>query len=355
MVVQKLRFPFASASGIWLMAALAALGMSAQAVCQSGSNDEVNITPLRTRTVATATTAEGDVTSSSFRTKPMRVDVNLVLVPVTVSDASNEPVTNLTKDDFVLYEDDKPQRVEYFNGEDAPISVGLILDYSDSMKNKIDYEREAVNEFFKNANPGDDYFAVTISNKPKLVASSTQSIGTLQDRLTTAKPEGGTALFDAIYMGMVKLRSAAYQRKALLIVSDGGDNHSRYTLREIKSMVSEGDTLTYAIGLFDDLPFDLFKTFEERWGRKWMSEITDVSGGRTIAADNRQAIPQIAAQISRELRNQYVLGYRPSNAQQDGKWRKIVVRVKARAQQHFAVHFKQGYFAPAEATLAATR
>ncbi len=289
-----------------------------------------------------------DTVAADFRSKPLRVDVNLVMVPVTVNDSLGHPVTSLSKDDFELYEGEAPQRIEYFSGEDAPISVGLVLDYSGSMRNKIEYESEAVSQFFLNANPGDDYFVVTVSSKPTLLATSAQSIGTIEERLASAKPQGGTALFDGVYMGLSKLRSATYPRRALVMVSDGGDNRSRYTLKEIRSMVAEGDVLTYAIGLFDDGVFSPFKTFEERLGRRWLGQVTDLSGGRTIAADTRRDIPLIAAQISRELRNQYVLGYRPTSPEHDGKWRKISVRLKpsAKTQQHLALHFREGYFAP---------
>ena len=167
--------------------------------------------------------------------------------------------------------------------------------------------------------------------------------------MATLKPEGGTALFDGIYLGLQQLRRAQHRRKALLVISDGGDNESRYTLKEIRSMVAENDVIMYAIGLFDDIPLPLFKTFEERWGRKWLGSITDVSGGRTIAADSRQEIPQIAAIISRELRYQYLLGYKPGNGSRDGKWRKVTVRAASPAQrQNLRVHYKQGYFAPVQ-------
>jgi Ca-activated chloride channel family protein len=285
----------------------------------------------------------------ALRQRPMRVDVDLVLVPVTVTDSFSRPVITLSKSDFALYEGTQPQSIQYFSGEDAPISVAMVLDFSASMKNKIEYERQAVQEFFNNANPEDEYFAISVSSKPKLVATSEKSIETLEAELAPITPHGGTALFDGIYLALQQLRNAQHKRKALLVISDGGDNDSRYTLKEIRSMVAESDVTMYAIGLFDDIPLPLFKTFEERWGRKWLGSITDVSGGRTIAADSRAEIPQIAAIVSRELRYQYVLGYRPDNLSRDGKWRKVTVRAtlpEGAASLH--VHFKEGYFAPAQ-------
>jgi Ca-activated chloride channel family protein len=279
--------------------------------------------------------------------RPMRVDVDLVLVPVTVTDSYSHPVVTLSKSDFLLYEGDRAQVISYFSGEDAPISVALVLDFSGSMKNKIEYEREAMSEFLGNANPADEYFVITVASKPALVANSATSIETIQNQLALQEPRGGTALFDGIYLGLQQLQNARYQRKALLVISDGGDNRSRYTLKEVRSMVAESDIITYAIGLFDDMPLLLFKTFEERWGRKWLGSVTDVSGGRTIAADSRQQIPEIAAIISRELRYQYVLGYRPELKSHDGKWRKVKVStVTGEGHPKLHVHYKEGYFAP---------
>ena len=310
---------------------------------QSSSLDDAHVVPLN----SSEQIARADVTAPTLNAavKPLRVNVDLVLVPVTVTDAMNRPILDLPKENFTLYESGVEQQIRYFSCEDAPISVALVLDYSDSMKNKVEYERQAVNDFFSNANPQDEYFVITVSSKPKLVASSTQSIGTIEERLASTKPAGGTALYDAIYLGINKLRTAQYQRRAMVIVSDGGDNRSRYTLKEAKSMIEEANVLTYGIGIFDDMPIPLLKTVEERLGRKSMSAITDASGGQTLAADDRRQIPEIAAMVSRELRNQYVLGYLPSNPRQDGKWRKIMVRMTASATPRH-VHYKEGYVAP---------
>jgi len=307
------------------------------------SADDVHIVP-RQQSSHSAAPSEVDLNS-----RPLHVDVNLVLVPVTVTDAMNHPVLSLRAQDFTLYEDQEQQQIRYFSHQDVPISVGLVLDCSASMKNKIEYERQALAEFFNNANSNDEYFAVTVSNKPRLIASSEDSFGTLEDRLAASPPRGRTALFDAIYLAIAKMRSAHYQRRALLIISDGGDNTSRYTRDEIKKVIEEADVLTYAIGIFDEEPIPLLKSFEERMGRDWLSELTDVSGGRTIAADDRRRIPEIAAMVSRELRSEYVLGYRPGELSRNGKWRKITVKVaQPSAATRLQVHYKEGYRAPLE-------
>ena len=278
----------------------------------------------------------------------LRVDVNLVTVPVTVTDAMSHPVTGLKKGDFVVYDGDAKQDIRYFAEEDGPISVGLILDFSKSMTNKVGTERAAVEEFFKNANPDDDYFVITVSNHPKLVAISTRSLPAIETELGLAVPDGNTALLDAVYLGVSQMRTARYKRHALLIISDGGDNNSRYRLREIKSIVRESDVAVYAIGLFDTA---LFKTFEEYMGKKWLAEITDVTGGRTVAIDNLSRLPKAAAAISWELRTQYVIGYKPNSLLADGQWRKIKVTVMPRASTppsdtlHLQAYYKKGYLA----------
>ena len=217
----------------------------------------------------------------------MRVDVNLVLVPVTVIDSLNRPVIDLPQQNFSLLEGGVPQKIQFFSREDAPISVALVLDFSGSMDNKKEFEIEAVDQFFENANPADDYYVITVSDRPTLVADASTSTNTILNKLAAIEPRGMTSLYDAIYLGVNKLRTARYKRRAMVIVSDGGDNRSRYTLKEVKSVLAESDVLTYSIGLFDDIPIPLFKSIEERWGRKWLDEVTRVSGGRDIPADDR--------------------------------------------------------------------
>ena len=320
--------------------------LACTACAQSDSLDQAHVVPHAQPKAGGSAASIGEPHLSP-RTKPMRVDVDLVLVPVTVTDALNRPVIDLPKQNFTLYEGGVAQPIRYFSNEDAPISVGLILDCSGSMRNKIEYEREAVAEFFKYANPQDDYFAISVSSHPEVIATSAQSIETIQAKLGETEPRGGTALYDAVYLGISRMSTAHHQRKALVIITDGGDNRSRYSLKETRRMVEEANVLTYGIGVFDDVPVHLFKTFEERWGRKWLSQITDATGGRTIAADDRKQIPEIAALISKELRNQYVLGYRPSNVTRDGKWRRLQVLLTPTAAP-LHVHYKQGYVAPEE-------
>jgi Ca-activated chloride channel family protein len=249
----------------------------------------------------------------------------------------------LVKHNFSLYQDGEQQQIGYFSTEDALISVGLILDLSKSMTNKFDMVRAAVSEFFKNANAADDYFVIAFSDRPSLVSCETQSIDAIQSRLALQVPDGNTALFDAISEGTLRLRSARYRRKALLIVSDGGDNHSRHHMKEIKRVLQESDIDAYAIGIFDTGPF---KSLEESMGRGWLSKITDTTGGRVVAVDQASKIPEAAATISREIRSQYVLGYHPSATSAEHTRRKIKVQVTNPAGPvALRAYYKSGYVA----------
>jgi len=251
------------------------------------------------------------------------------------------PVMTLTKSDFALFENDKAQEIRYFSADAGPASIVLLVDVSKSMTDKIDSERAAIAEFFKNADPQDEYFAIAFSNRPHLlVEDATQSLDEVQTKLTTIEPSGATAMLDAVYLAESELRTAKYSRKAILIISDGGDNSSRYTLRDIKRFVKESDVQIYAIGLFETF---FFNTLEERMGKRWLREITDVTGGRTLTVNDRAKLPAAAAEISREIRNEYVLGYYPSGTVPN-KWRKIKVQVNSSTNKSpLRAYYKKGY------------
>lgn len=326
-----------------LFLAVAQCVMASVPSAQAQSIDTPHITPRHSPDLASS--AAGGMPIPALKTRPVRVDVDLVLVPVTVIDSFNRPVIDLPQQSFLLLEGGVPQQIRSFSREDTPISIALVLDFSGSMRNKIDYVREGLDQFFQNANPEDDYYVITVSDHPTLIADSEQSVSTIEAQLASIEPKGSTSLFDAIYLGVNKLRTARYRRRAMLIISDGGDNRSRYNLKEIKHVLEEADVLAYSIGIFDDTPIPLLKTIEERMGRKWLDDLTRVSGGRDIAADDRKKIPDDAAEISRELRTQYMLGYRPNDSNHDGRWRKITVKL-AENPAEMRVHFKEGYVAP---------
>src|ERR1700746_924890 len=208
--------------------------------------------------------------------KPLKAVANLVLLPVTITDLQNHPVTGLEKDNFKVFEGKELQDIRHFSGEDIPVSLGVIFDTSGSMGTKIDRAREAVIQFFKTANPEDEFFMIAFSDKPEQLSDFTNSVEDIQGRLLYTMPKGRTALLDAIYFGIGKMREAKYQRKALLIISDGGDNRSRYTEGEIKNLVKEADVIIYAIGTYDNY----FSTEEERLGPQLLQDITGLTGGR---------------------------------------------------------------------------
>jgi len=323
---------------------VAAFAAAVTVVASAQSLDDVHIAPQPPKKVETPSKTE--IPSLAIRSKPFRVDVDLVLVPVTVTDVAGKTVLDLHKDDFKLFEGDQEVPVRYFFAQDTPVSVGLIVDLSSSMKNKLDLVREAVNEFFNNADPADDYFVVTFANKPRLLADTTTSIPTIQSKLAAMKAKGNTALADAIYLSLLKLHKSRYERKALVVISDGGDNASRTSLHKVKELAKEADAQVYAIDVCDAPSILLTRKLEERFGRQWLNQVSEVSGGRTIAVDDSRKIPDAAAQISLELRNQYVLGFRPENITGSNRWRKIKVRVARREDQpQLQVYYKTGYMA----------
>ena len=281
----------------------------------------------------------------STHVHPLKVDVDLVLVPVTITDPMNRLVTGLDKQNFQLFEGNSSQEIRTFSSEDAPVSLGVIFDSSGSMASKMDRAKEAVVEFFKTANPQDEFFMITFNDEPEAVSDFTNSVDEIQNKLVFAVPRHRTALLDAIYMGISKMRQAKYPKKALLIISDGGDNHSRYTEGEIKSLVKEADVMIYAIGIYDRYA----SATEERLGPQLLSDITELTGGRAFTIDNPNDLGDVATKIGVELRNQYVLGYRPTKVVRDGKWRKIKVKLlPPKGLPPLRVYARTGYYAPAE-------
>jgi Ca-activated chloride channel homolog len=326
--------------GIWYLS-FCALSTQAQT-----SVDDVHVAP---RTVETAKTEEvakpNDVSSANGHVRPLRTSADLVLVPVTITDPMNRLVTGLDKENFQLFEGSIPEEIKTFSSEDAPVSLGVIFDSSGSMRSKMDRAKDAVMEFFKTANPQDEFFMITFSDQPEVVSDFTSSVDEIQNKLIYAVPQRMTALMDAIYMGVSKMRQAKYPKKALLIISDGGDNHSRYTENEIKALVKEADVMVYAIGIYDRY----FATPEERLGPELLGEVAELSGGRAFTVENPNDLADVATKIGIELRNQYVLGYRPHNISRDGKWRKIKVKLlPPKGLPPLRVYARTGYYAPEE-------
>jgi len=282
------------------------------------------------------------------RESTFRLDVNLVLVNVTVVSPLGQLVTGLDKEHFRVFEGKEEQTIAHFGAEDAPISLGIIFDASGSMGQKLAKSRQAVAQFFKTANPQDEFFLVQFNDRPELVSPFTHNLEEIQNRLTFTQAKGRTALLDAIYLGLSQMKLGRHSKKALLILSDGGDNSSRYTEREIRNLVREADVQIYAIGIYEPIS-GRGRTSEESSGPSLLTEVAEQTGGRQFPVDNLNELPDVAAKIGMELRNQYVLGYLPTNLQKDGKWRRIQVRLnQPKHMPALRAFFKLGYYAPAQ-------
>jgi VWFA-related protein len=226
----------------------------------------------------------------------IRVDSTLVLIPVTVTDPLNRFVTGLDKDNFRVFEDKREQTLVQFSSEDAPLSVGIVFDTSGSMGPKLQKSREAVAQFVKTANPEDEFFLVRFGDAAELAVPFTHDIAEIQSRLTFTQSKGRTALLDAIYMALQQMRKGKNPRKAVLVISDGGDNNSRYTENEIKNLVREADVQIYAIGIYEPMA-SRARTAEEMAGPGLLTDIAEQTGGRQYAVENLNELPDVAEPI----------------------------------------------------------
>jgi Ca-activated chloride channel family protein len=274
----------------------------------------------------------------------LKVDVDLVLVNATVTDSLNRYVSGLEAPHFQVWEDKVEQKLQYFNAEDVPISIGLIFDVSGSMKDKIGTAREAAATFLKTGNPDDEYFLVTFANRPEVDADFTTDITKLQSKLLLTPAKGMTAMYDSVYLGLEKLKEGSNPKKALLLITDGEDNRSRYTFQNVKDFVKEQDVQIYGIGIVDEWNSQLSAGHT---GRAMIEELADLTGGRAFFPDSVYELEDICTKIAVELKNQYVLGYHSTNGAKDGKWRKLKVRVNPpKGIDHLNVRAKSGYYAP---------
>jgi Ca-activated chloride channel family protein len=289
-----------------------------------------------------------NIRQPNIHTRPIQVNVNMVVVGITVTDPYDRIVTGLEKTNFQVYDEKVPQQILTFSTEDAPISVGMIFDSSGSMSDKIENSREAALQFFKTSNPEDEFMLIDFNERPDLISNFTSKFEKLQDRLLFIKSGGRTALLDAIYMGLNQMKQARSSRKALLVISDGGDNHSRYTENEIKRAVKESDAQIYAVAVLEPLA-SRGRTPEEAAGPSLLADLAEVSGGRMFSVESASELPDIAEKISIELRNEYVIGYKPSNLVRDGRWRRIKVKLDPpRGLPALQVYARTGYYAPTQ-------
>ena len=276
----------------------------------------------------------------------LRVDVPLILIPVHVTTPLGTSVTDLRQENFRVFEDGVEQPITSFAKEDAPLSIGLVFDSSGSMHTKIRKSSEAASVFFKIANPEDEFFLVEFNDRPKLSVPFTRDSDEIYNRIARIRAAGRTSLLDAIHMALAQMKHANNLRKAIIIFSDGGDNRSRYTEREVKEAMLESDVQVYAMGIFDMM--DSHKlTREELDGPRLLTELAEETGGKHFPVDHLDDLPKVCDRIGNELRNQYLLGYIPSNAARDGRYRKIkVVLANTSSRPQLKPFYRQGYYAP---------
>lgn len=275
-----------------------------------------------------------------------KAESTLVLIPASVTDRSNRFVLGLHKQDFHILEDGVEQKIVSLSGEDAPLSIGLLYDRSGSMTDKQQTSRQAARQFLRTLNTSDEAFLVDFADDAKVAQSFTSRPEELDSKLALLQPGGLTALLDAVNLGLREMKGARNPRKALLIVSDGGDNHSVYTAKEIEALVREADVQIYAMGVFEP-SFSLGLAPEEVSGPRLLAEIAEQTGGRAFSATSGSDLPSVATRIGIELRNQYVLAYQPSNHEKDGKYRRVEVRVTPQpGLPELKVHWRLGYYAP---------
>jgi Ca-activated chloride channel family protein len=276
----------------------------------------------------------------------IRVNSDLVLIPVMVTDRNDRLITGLEREHFRLYEDKVEQVITHFAMEDVPVSIGLVFDCSGSMGSKLTKSRAAVGEFLRAANPEDEFSLVQFSDRAQLVVGFTDRTEDIRSRLLFIQSKGRTALLDAIYLAMNEMKHARHTRKAILIISDGGDNCSRYTAREVKKRVREADVQIYSIGIMETY-FGRSRTPEEMEGPALLDEIADQTGGRLFEVNDLNELPDIASKVGLALRNQYMLGYAPTVVKRDGKYHRVQVKIaRPKGVPPLRASFRSGYFAP---------
>jgi VWFA-related protein len=278
----------------------------------------------------------------------IRVTTDLVLIPVTVTDHHHRFVTGLDKDYFKLYDEKVEQTITHFAAEDAALSIGVVFDCSGSMGDKLSKSREAVAQFLKTANAGDEFSLVKFADRAEIMVHLTEEVELIRRRLSFIHAEGRTALLDAIHLAMYEMKKAHNSRKALIVISDGGDNSSRYTIKELKNNVRESDVQIYAIGILE--PYGTrSRTPEELAGPVLLNEIAEQTGGLMFEAEDLNDLPDIANKIGVALRNQYVLGYSPANLQKDGKYHRVQVKLaKPASDPRLRASWRLGYYAPVQ-------
>jgi Ca-activated chloride channel family protein len=273
-----------------------------------------------------------------------RTATSLVLVNVSVLDPRDRPVTGLSQDQFHVLDNGREQPIRSFAHEDAPVSLAVILDASGSMTGKWDRARNMPASFCENLAPGDEIFLVTVERRPRLATDYTSDCAEMRNGLLLTQPHGPTALLDAIPFAVQHLRHARHARHAILLISDGGENSSRTRLDAIRSLAREANAQIYSATLGLEANFARSSWPGETQGPELLSEIAEFTGGRAFAIDDRHRIADAAASMAREIHDQYVIGYQPPEAGDDGKYHRITVKVhREPSQPRLSLFHRSGY------------
>ena len=273
----------------------------------------------------------------------IKLDTDLVTLTVTVTDPYNRLVTGLDRQHFEIFEDKVKQSIEFFNDDDVPVSLGIVFDVSGSMKGKLDRARDSLRAFVETSHQEDDFFLVGFNQRADLIAEFSDG-DTLVNKLTLVDPKGQTALYDAAYLGIEKVKQGRHTKRALLLISDGQDNSSRYTYGELRKLLREAGVQIYCIGIVE-FGGAAGGTLDLQ-GQAILEEIAQVTGGKAFFPRSAAELEDATTRIALELRHQYSLGYTPTNVKRDGQWHKIKVQVKPpRGLPNLKVQHKEGYYA----------
>lgn len=275
---------------------------------------------------------------------PVIVNTDLITLTVTVTDTYGRYVSGLSKTAFTVLDNKEPQDISFFSDDDAPVSVGVIFDVSGSMSgDKIKRARDALANFIQTSHNSDEYFLIAFNSRAQLLLDKTRDGDAVLDKLTFVQTKNNTALYDACYLGVEKVQRGAHAKRALLLISDGQDNNSRYTFNEVRRLLKESDVVLYAVGILSGSDAGSSLGME---GQGTLDELANVSGGKAFFPRSTAEMDDIFEQIALELRHQYSIGYKPSNFANDGKWHKVKVKVTPpRGLPRLFVRSKEGYYA----------
>ena len=274
----------------------------------------------------------------------IRADVNMVLVPAVVTDRKGVVVTGLTREHFAVTEDRVPQAIASLTTQDTPSSIGVVLDMSGSMRTKVAAATGAVRAFLNAANPEDEIFLLTVGSRPHSLSDFTADFATLQNSMVGVQTNGDTALVDTVYLALNRLRLRRHPRGALLVVSDGMDNNSRYSKPELMRAAEEADVQVHTIAIAErPAGKKAIELTEQSRGLAFLSDLADRSGGLSFQAAIDDNAAPAAVKIGRAIRNEYVIAYNQPGASNSGKWCSIQVKVD---QPHLRVYARAGYYAP---------